>query len=125
MESSDDGPTVIVVVLVTFGCFFFAVLCFFALWCCLIKNKRKKKTFEETDLIVTDKHRRVKEAIVPGPQGPRAVVLSVEEDKHTQEKIIKNEVEEKEMHAQTGEKVVDITDVETGESSNPSTHQTH
>lgn len=88
--SPDNGPTVIIVVFVSFvGCFFFAAFCFFALWC-LIK-KRKQKTVNETDIIRTDEHLRVKEAIVQGPNGPEAVVLSIEDDKHIQEDIIKNE----------------------------------
>ncbi|KAK6114995.1 hypothetical protein DH2020_007264 [Rehmannia glutinosa] len=92
---------------------------------------RKKKTVEveETDVIRTDKHRKVKEAIVQGPHGPQVVVLSIEEDKHTQKQIIKNEKveEEKQMHAKSGE-LIATDQTETGESSssnNPSIHQTH
>ncbi|KAH6782571.1 hypothetical protein C2S53_011997 [Perilla frutescens var. hirtella] len=60
----------------------------------------------ETDIIRTDEHLRVKEAIVQGPNGPEVVVLSIEDDKHTQEEIIKNEkMETVHLHgkAKTGE----------------------
>lgn len=76
----------------------------------------------ETDIIRTDEHIRVKEAIVQGPNGPEIVVLSIEDDKHTQEEIIKNEkMEMKHLHtnAKSGE-------TEAGNSSTIfSTHQTH
>ncbi|KAL3845445.1 hypothetical protein ACJIZ3_002848 [Penstemon smallii] len=113
--SSDDGPTVIVVVFVSFGFIFFVALGFFALWC--IITKRKKKTVQETDLISADEHLRVKEAIVEGPHGPQTVVLSVEDDKHIEEKIMKNEElgGKSHMHAKSGE--VKTIDLEAGESS--------
>ncbi|KAK4429569.1 protein TRACHEARY ELEMENT DIFFERENTIATION-RELATED 6 [Sesamum alatum] len=122
-SSPDNGPTVIVVVFISFGSVFFLALCLFALWC-LIK-KRKGKAVEETDIICTDKHRRVKEAIVEGPHGPETIVLSIEEDKHIEEEIVKNEkVEGKNMHAKSGQTTV--TDPVAGESSSkPSIHQTH
>ncbi|KAH6824114.1 hypothetical protein C2S53_011999 [Perilla frutescens var. hirtella] len=88
--SPDNGSTVIVVVFISFGGFFFAAFCCFALWCS-IKRRKQKKMINETDIIRTDEHLRVKEAIVQGPNGPEVVVLSIEDDKHTQEEIIKNE----------------------------------
>ncbi|KAL0438191.1 UNVERIFIED_CONTAM: protein TRACHEARY ELEMENT DIFFERENTIATION-RELATED 6 [Sesamum latifolium] len=123
-SSPDNGPTVIVIVFISFGSVFFLALCLFTLWC-LIK-KRKKKAVEETDIIrTTDKHLRVKEAIVEGPHGPETVVLSIEEDKHTKEEIVKNEkVEGEDMVAKSGQTTA--TDPVAGESSSkPSIHQTH
>ncbi|GFQ02381.1 hypothetical protein PHJA_002382100 [Phtheirospermum japonicum] len=125
-HDDDEGPTVIIVVFVSFGFIFFTVFCLFALWCLL--RKRKKKTVEveeEIDIIRTDKHRRVKEAIVQGPHGPKTVILSVEEDKHVQKEIIKNEkkMEAEKIDAKSGE--ITTADIETGESSSnpPSIHQ--
>ncbi|XP_047983775.1 protein TRACHEARY ELEMENT DIFFERENTIATION-RELATED 7A-like [Salvia hispanica] len=118
--SPDNGPTVVIVVFASFGCFFFAAFCCFALWC-FIKKRREKKTVNETDIVRTDEHIRVKEAIVQGPNGPELVVLSIEDDKHIQEEIIKNEkMEMKQLHtnAKSGE-------TEAGNSSTiSSTHQT-
>ncbi|KAL3638893.1 hypothetical protein CASFOL_016800 [Castilleja foliolosa] len=121
----DEGPTVIIVVFVSFGFIFFAVFSLFALWC-LLNKRKKKKTFdveveEETDIIRTDKHRRVKEAIVQGPHGLKTLVLSVEEDKHVQKEIIKNE----KKIEKSGEIIT--VDIETGESSSnpPSIHKAH
>lgn len=123
MASSDNGTTVIIVVFVSFGSIFFLGFFLFALWC--IIKKRKTKTVEETEIIRTDEHRKLKEAIVQGPYGPHVVVLSVEEKKHTEEEIIKNENREgNEMHPKSGE--IASTDIEAGEcSSNPSIYQTH
>ncbi|KAL0351579.1 UNVERIFIED_CONTAM: protein TRACHEARY ELEMENT DIFFERENTIATION-RELATED 7A [Sesamum calycinum] len=121
--SPDNGPTVIVIVFISFGSVFFVAFCLFALWC-LIK-KRKKKAVQETEIVRTDKHLRVKEAIVEGPHGPETVVLSIEEDKHTEEEIVKNEkVEGKDMVSKSGQTTV--TDPVAGESSSkPRIHQTH
>ncbi|KAH6800085.1 hypothetical protein C2S52_000549 [Perilla frutescens var. hirtella] len=61
---------------------------------------------DETDIIRTDEHLRVKEAIFQGPNGSEVVVLSIEDDKHTQEEIIENEnMETVHLHgkAKTGE----------------------
>ncbi|KAL0314415.1 UNVERIFIED_CONTAM: protein TRACHEARY ELEMENT DIFFERENTIATION-RELATED 6 [Sesamum angustifolium] len=100
---------------------FTVAFCLFALWF----KKRKKKAVQETEIIRTDKHLRVKEAIVEGPHGPETVVLSIEEDKHTEEEIVKNEkVEGKDMVSKSGQTTV--TDPVAGESSSkPRFHQTH
>ncbi|KAM1793703.1 hypothetical protein ACFX11_034259 [Malus domestica] len=50
-----------------------------------------KKTIQETDFIHINKHRKIKEAIVEGPNGPQAVVLSVEDDVRIDEEIRKKE----------------------------------
>ncbi|OVA00286.1 hypothetical protein BVC80_1495g75 [Macleaya cordata] len=46
---------------------------------------------QETEIINIDEHMKVQEAIVPGPHGKQAVLLSIEEDVHIQEAIKKNE----------------------------------
>ncbi|XP_057793020.1 protein TRACHEARY ELEMENT DIFFERENTIATION-RELATED 7A-like [Salvia miltiorrhiza] len=106
----DNAPTVVIVIFVSFGCFFFAAFCCFALWC-LIKNRKHKKMVNETDIIRTDEHLKVKEAIIQGPNGPELVVLSIEDDKHTQEEIIKNEkMEMKHLHANAKSGEIAATD---------------
>lgn len=40
-----------------------------------------------------DEHRKVQEMVVPGPHGPRRVVLSMEDDVHVHDKVSKNEVD--------------------------------
>ncbi|XP_051139440.1 protein TRACHEARY ELEMENT DIFFERENTIATION-RELATED 7A-like [Andrographis paniculata] len=110
-SAPDNGPTVIIVVVVSFGCVLFLALCFFALWCVI---KRRKECVEETDVIRTDKHVRVKEEIVEGPCGPEVVVLSVEKDEHTEEEIVRSnkvKVGGKHLHEKP--------DLETGQSSTP------
>lgn len=66
---------------------------------CFVK-KRKEKTIEETEIIHIDEHRKIKEAIVEGPHGScQTVVLSVEDDIHVNEEIIRSEkIEEKGLH---------------------------
>lgn len=118
-SSSDNSTTVIIVVFISFGCLFFVAFCLFALWCFVSKRRNRKKTVQETDLIHANEHRRIKEAIVEGPHGPHAVVLSVEDDKHFDEKIIKNEKLGKNMHAESSE-IVASRDIESGESSSNS-----
>lgn len=72
-------------------------------------------TIQETDIIRTDEHLKIKEAIVEGPNGPQAIVLSIENDKHVEEEIIKTEkFQGKKMAAKSRE--LD-NDIEGGESS--------
>ncbi|XP_059631658.1 protein TRACHEARY ELEMENT DIFFERENTIATION-RELATED 7A-like [Cornus florida] len=97
--SPDNHSTVIVIVFVSFGCFFFLAFLAVAL-CCFIK-KRKKKTVQETDIIRADEHLKIKEAIVQGPHGQEAVVLSIDDDVHVDEVIRKNEVFGEGMHAKS------------------------
>ncbi|KAL6311143.1 hypothetical protein AAG906_025692 [Vitis piasezkii] len=87
--SPDSHPTVIIIVFVSLGGLFFLAFLSVAL-CCFLK-KRKKKMVQETDIIKVDEHLTVKEAIVPGPHGEKAVVLFVDDDVHIQEEIRKNE----------------------------------
>ncbi|GAY39858.1 hypothetical protein CUMW_047610 [Citrus unshiu] len=67
---------------------FFLVDCLdlFSAICRYIK-KKKKKVVQETDLV----HFKVKEEIVPGPHGPKAVKLEIEDDVPVDEVIKKNE----------------------------------
>lgn len=55
---------------------------------------------EETEIIHIDEHRKIKEAIVEGPNGSlKTVVLSVDDDIHVTEEIIRSEkVGEKGLH---------------------------
>ncbi|PRQ24862.1 hypothetical protein RchiOBHm_Chr6g0277141 [Rosa chinensis] len=91
---SPNHPTVIIIICISFGSVFFLAFLAIAL-CCFIKKKKKKSTIRETEVIHFDEHRKIKEAIVEGPHGPQAVVLSVEDDVHIDEAIRKNEKSDK------------------------------
>ncbi|KAM5562448.1 protein TRACHEARY ELEMENT DIFFERENTIATION-RELATED 7A [Rosa sericea] len=91
---SPNHPTVIIIIFISFGSVFFLAFLAIALFC-FIKKKKKKSTIQETEVIHFDKHRKIKEAIVEGPHGPQAVVLSVEDDVHIDEAIRKNEKSDK------------------------------
>ncbi|XP_073148431.1 uncharacterized protein [Henckelia pumila] len=110
--SPDHGPTIIIVMFVSFGCIFFLAFCLLALWCFM--KKRKKTTIQETDIIRADEHLKIKEEIVEGPYGRQAIVLSIEDDKHVEEEIIKTEKFQsgKQMASKSKE-----LDIEGGESS--------
>ncbi|XP_052201509.1 protein TRACHEARY ELEMENT DIFFERENTIATION-RELATED 7-like [Diospyros lotus] len=98
---SDNGSTtVIVIVFVSFGGLLFLAFLAVAL-CCFIK--KRKKMVQETDIVHVDERLKVKEAIVPGPHGPQAVVLSVEEDVHVGEEILKKEKSLEGMQAKSVE----------------------
>lgn len=62
----------------------------FALCCYIKKKKKQKKTVQETHFLCIDEHLKVKEAIVGGPKGPQAVVISTEDDVHVEEETEKN-----------------------------------
>ncbi|KAL7086133.1 hypothetical protein ACP275_14G320900 [Erythranthe tilingii] len=115
--SSDEGPTVVVVVVfVSLGSIFLLAFCLFALWL-VIKRRRKNKLVEETDIKRADEHLKVKEEIVKGPHGLEAVVLSIEEDKHFEEEIVKNEKKQIIDGELIKGKNAEKTDLEAGESS--------
>ncbi|KAL7128303.1 hypothetical protein ABFS83_14G307100 [Erythranthe nasuta] len=115
--SSDDGPTVVVVIVfVSLGSIFLLAFCMFALWL-VIKRRRKNKLVEETDIKRADEHLKVKENIVKGPHGLEAVVLSIEEDKHFEEEIVKNEKKQIIDGELIKGKNAEKTDLEVGESS--------
>ncbi|KAL8110362.1 protein TRACHEARY ELEMENT DIFFERENTIATION-RELATED 7A-like [Apium graveolens] len=81
--------TVIVVVFVCLGGLCLLAFVPFAL-CCFLKC-RKKKTTQEADHVHVDEHMNIKEKIVEGPLGGKAVVLTIEDDVHVEEEIRKNE----------------------------------
>ncbi|KAK7282644.1 hypothetical protein RIF29_11584 [Crotalaria pallida] len=90
--SPNNHPIVIVIVFVSLGGFMLLSLLAFALFCSIKKAKKKKtKKTQETDIIHLDEHKKIKETIVTGPLGQQAVVLTIEDDVHIDEKIIKNE----------------------------------
>ncbi|TYG78796.1 hypothetical protein E1A91_D02G088800v1 [Gossypium mustelinum] len=91
---SPSNHTVIIIVFVSCGGVFFLAFLAAALFCFL--KKKKKKTVKEMDRVHVDEHLKVKEAIVPGPDGPRAVLLEIEDDIHIDhEDIIKTQKTEK------------------------------
>ncbi|OVA06592.1 hypothetical protein BVC80_6729g4 [Macleaya cordata] len=83
-----SNHTTIIIVFVSLGGLLFLAFLSVAL-CCFMK--RKKKMVQETEIINIDEHMKFQEAIVPGPHGKQAVLLSIEEDVHIQEAIKKNE----------------------------------
>lgn len=83
--SPDNHTPVIVIIFVSFGGLLF--LAFIAAAICRYIKKKKKKVVQETDLV----HFKVKEEIVPGPHGPKAVKLEIEDDVPVDEVIKKNE----------------------------------
>ncbi|KAF5442028.1 hypothetical protein F2P56_036958 [Juglans regia] len=99
--SPDNHPTVIVIVFISFGGLLLLAFLAAAL-CCYIK-KRKKKTVQETDLIHFDEERKVKEAIISGPGGSKAVILTIEDDVHIDEIIRKNEKVGEGLHDMSAE----------------------
>ncbi|KAF7113356.1 hypothetical protein RHSIM_RhsimUnG0132700 [Rhododendron simsii] len=82
--------TIIVVVFISLGSLFF--LAFLAIALCYLIKKRKKRAIQETDVVRIDEHVRVQEAIIQGPHGAQAVILSIEEDVHVEEDIKRNEI---------------------------------
>ncbi|KAK6786890.1 hypothetical protein RDI58_015415 [Solanum bulbocastanum] len=96
------------IMIIVFPIFCFILLCMalLALRCYLKKKKKKEnKTtlIEETEVKHVDKNMRVKENIVKGPHGkPESVVVSMEEDCHVDDDIIRKKKEleaQKNMHA--------------------------
>jgi hypothetical protein len=88
-------------VFISFGGLFFLALFAAAVFCCI--KRRKKKTIEETDIFHVDEHRKVKEAIIEGPDGSQAVILSIEDDVHIDEVIRKNEKSGDGLHDKSAE----------------------
>lgn len=82
--------TIIVVIFVSLGGLFF--LAFLAIALCYLIKKRKKRAIQETDVVRIDEHVRVQEAIIQGPHGAQAVILSIEEDVHVEEDIKRNKM---------------------------------
>ncbi|XP_022751382.1 formin-like protein 2 [Durio zibethinus] len=86
---SSSNHTVIIFVFVSCGGLFLLAFLAVALFCFF--KKTKKKTVQEKDNVHVDEHLKMKEAIVPGPHGPRAVFLEIEDDVHIDEEIVKTE----------------------------------
>ena len=84
---SDNHPTVIVIVFISFGSLLFLAFLAAALFCFLNK---KKKAVQEVEIIHVDEHKKVREAIIPGPRGTQSVILSIDDDVHIDERIAKN-----------------------------------
>ncbi|KAK8548977.1 hypothetical protein V6N12_061878 [Hibiscus sabdariffa] len=82
----------ITIVFVSCGGVFFLAFLAAALFCFL---KKKKKTVQEARVVHVDEHMKIKEAIVQGPDGPRTVLLEVEDDIHIDEVIAKTQRIEK------------------------------
>ncbi|KAL8132892.1 protein TRACHEARY ELEMENT DIFFERENTIATION-RELATED 7A [Apium graveolens] len=85
---ASDSDSTVIVVFVSLGGFCFLAFVLFAL-CCFIKYR--KKASQEADNVRVDEHVKIKEDIVEGPHGTKAVVLTIEDDVHIEEDIRKNE----------------------------------
>lgn len=70
---------------------------------CFLKRQKKKKSEEKTEIIHVDEHRKVKEMTVDGPDGPKAVVLEMEDDVHVDERIVTKDELRKGFHARENE----------------------
>ncbi|OVA00288.1 hypothetical protein BVC80_1495g78 [Macleaya cordata] len=106
--------TTIIIVFVSLGGLFFLAFLSVAL-CCFIK-KKKKKMVQKTEIINIDEHMKVQEAIIPGPHGTQAAILSIEEDVHIQEGIKKNERVGEGFHAKSVESNEGLHDINSAES---------
>ncbi|GAB4845104.1 Stearoyl-[acyl-carrier-protein] 9-desaturase 6, chloroplastic [Ancistrocladus abbreviatus] len=97
---SPSNPTIIVVVFVSFGCLFLLAACLLA-WCFI--KKKKKKMVRQTEDVDVDEHLKVKKLVMPGPHGPRTVVLSVEDEVNVHEHIRESEIKAEGLHAESAE----------------------
>ena len=88
--------TVVVVVFVSLGGLCLLAFVPFAVFCFL--KCRKKKTSQEADHVHVDEHMNIKEKIVQGPLGGKAVVVTIEDDVHVEEEMRKNEQIAQAMH---------------------------
>lgn len=95
-----DSDSTVIVVFVSVGGFCFLAFVLFAL-CCFIKYRKKASQEQEADNVRVDEHVKIKEDIVEGPHGTKAVVLTIEDDVHIQEDIRKNEKFGGGMHAKS------------------------
>ncbi|KAL7599684.1 hypothetical protein Lser_V15G24387 [Lactuca serriola] len=75
---------VILVVFVSFGCVFFLVPILFAL-CYIIKKLKCSKMAEKTEMVHIDEHLKVRENVVQGPNGMKAVAITIDDDLHVDE----------------------------------------
>ncbi|KAJ4917283.1 tracheary element differentiation-related 6 [Raphanus sativus] len=88
IPTPDHDTTVVVVVFVSLGCVMF--LAFLAFVICFMIKKKCKKNSDKSEIVRVDEHYKMNEAIVEGPHGPEAVVLSVEDDVHIED-LVKRE----------------------------------
>ncbi|CAN1175919.1 Protein TRACHEARY ELEMENT DIFFERENTIATION-RELATED 6 [Linum perenne] len=112
------SPKIIILVVFVPFCGVFILGGLVAAICCYMKkmNKEKKRTEHKTEIIHVDDHKRVKEAIVHGPRGPRSVILEIDDDLHVDGTVRKDEtVENFREHGRGGG---EITSEVVGSSSN-------
>uniref|UniRef100_A0A803NC95 Uncharacterized protein n=1 Tax=Chenopodium quinoa TaxID=63459 RepID=A0A803NC95_CHEQI len=87
----------IVIVFVSLGGVFFLAFLSAALFCFI--KKRRKRMIKETDNITVDEHMHVHEEVVRGPHGEQAVLVTFEDDIHTHETKIIDEIVSGTSHA--------------------------
>ncbi|KAJ8424561.1 hypothetical protein Cgig2_013208 [Carnegiea gigantea] len=92
VPTPDHHPTVIVIVVISFSSLLFLGACLFSLWCLLWRHK-KRKFVQKTEDIDVDEHRKVQEMVLPGPHGPKTMVLSVEDEVRVHDKVSKHEID--------------------------------
>ncbi|KAK4340917.1 hypothetical protein RND71_039418 [Anisodus tanguticus] len=97
-SSSDHSYTIIIFVFSMFGCILFGLV--LLAFCSYFLKKKKKTTIVETKEVKhIDDHIKIKEEIVEGPHGKlETVVLSVEEDLHEKDDIVRTKKELEEVH---------------------------
>ncbi|WZZ63582.1 hypothetical protein YC2023_074952 [Brassica napus] len=66
-------------------------LAFLVFVICFMIKKKCKKNSNKSEIVRVDEHYKMNEAIVEGPHGPEAVVLSVEDDVHIEDLVKKGE----------------------------------
>ncbi|KAL3641702.1 hypothetical protein CASFOL_012517 [Castilleja foliolosa] len=79
---------VVLIVFISLSCILFIGLCSIAISFFLIK-KKKNKSEQDIEMIRGDEHFKAKEDIVKGPSGSKAVVLTIEDDKHFEGEVMK------------------------------------
>ncbi|XP_019190301.1 PREDICTED: uncharacterized protein LOC109184719 [Ipomoea nil] len=114
-----DHDYVIIIVVPVVGCILFVMAAALAL-CFYMKKRNKKRSVQEIDLKHIDEHMRIQEAIVTDSHGrKKTVVLSVKDDVHVHEDIIRREKEFDNNNVGTSE--VGSGDLEAGQSSSGAT----
>ncbi|CAO2834007.1 unnamed protein product [Amaranthus hypochondriacus] len=83
---------IIIVVVISFGCLFFLGAIMLCIWW-LIKKRKERKLIRERKDIDVDEHLKVQEMIIPGPCGPKKVLVSVEDDVRVHEDVNKSEID--------------------------------
>ncbi|KAK9072188.1 hypothetical protein SSX86_008620 [Deinandra increscens subsp. villosa] len=90
---------ILFVVFVSVGCVFFLALTSLALWF-IVKKSKCSKTTNKQEMVHVDEHLKVRENIVQGPNGMKAVSITVDDDLHVDEEqeCKKNEKIGKNLH---------------------------